>query len=517
MRKFSLVLVALFTFSVITFAQWNGEKEILLNDYFEQLSEKNKAMGSIALMKGNEIIYANGFGYSNVDQKIAPDENTAYHVGSISKIYTSVLIHQLEERGKLSLTDKLSKYYPKVKNAEKITISDLLNHRSGIFNFTNAEGFGDIYTKPIDRSTHLKMIYEFDSVFEPGSKADYSNSNYLLLANIIEDASGKSYQDLLKKNILKKVKTSRTTFGKNLGEMENEARSYSFQEGKWEAEDETHMTVPFGAGSVRSTPKELTMFAKALFSGNLVSDNILTSMSEITEGFGSGLFEFPYNDLKGIGHNGGIDGYQSHLSHFAQEDLTFALTLNGVAYDMNEILIAVLAIYFGDDFEMPDFDSVEVAKHILESYAGTYTSPDVPIEPVLFEEGGYLKAKAVGEDRVIRFRSESNTVFHDDEANVRIEFDEEGSFAFSQGDRETQFTRKKGTSKKEIDVDKYTTPLETFTGTYACPATGQGKLTLSRDGETTFTFTDAGIVMEFDGKNSFVLKQGVGTYTFTKE
>ena len=110
-----------------------------LDSLFNSLAENNKAMGSIAISKNGTIVYSRAIGYSVITgkEKKPATENTRYRIGSISKMFTSVMIFQLIEEHKLELSTTLDKFYPTVPNADKITIGNLLNHRSGLHNFTN--------------------------------------------------------------------------------------------------------------------------------------------------------------------------------------------------------------------------------------------------------------------------------------------------------------------------------------------------------------------------------------------
>ena len=155
-----------------------------LNNYFKSLDSNNKFMGSVALMKDGKLIYKNQIGYSDIEKQKRQNENTKYRIGSISKTFTSVLIFKAIEEGKLDLDKTINNYFPNVKNSNSITISNLLNHRSGIHNFTNDAEYLEYNTKPKNETEMLSIISKFDSDFEPNSKSEYSNSNYVLLSYI---------------------------------------------------------------------------------------------------------------------------------------------------------------------------------------------------------------------------------------------------------------------------------------------------------------------------------------------
>src|SRR5882762_418037 len=107
-----------------------------LDQLFDRLLEKNKGMGSLALAKDGNVLYTRSFGYSQVNgnEKKPLTAETKYRIGSITKTFTAVMIFELVEEGKLKLTDTLDKFFPQIPNANRITIAQILHHRSGIHN-----------------------------------------------------------------------------------------------------------------------------------------------------------------------------------------------------------------------------------------------------------------------------------------------------------------------------------------------------------------------------------------------
>ncbi len=108
-----------------------------LDEYFNTLEANNKFMGSIAILKHGNIMYSKQVGYSDLDSEQKPDRNTKYRIGSISKVFTATLVFKAMEDGKIILSETIDTYFPEIENAGKITISNLLNHRSGIHSFTD--------------------------------------------------------------------------------------------------------------------------------------------------------------------------------------------------------------------------------------------------------------------------------------------------------------------------------------------------------------------------------------------
>lgn len=162
--------------------------------------------------------------------------------------------------------------------------------------------------------------------------------------------------------------------------------------------------------------------------------------------FGLGLIRFPFGDKTLIGHNGGIDGYQSNAAHSPGGDLTFAVLGNGINYSFNDILIGMLSITFGNDYEIPLFEAreaISLEESELEKYTGTYSSPNFPLNIELFVDGDNLMAQATGQGAFpLTVHDESTMAF--EPAGIELQFDEPEcgqyrGFRFKQSGREFDF------------------------------------------------------------------------------
>ena len=166
----------------------------------------------------------------------------------------------------------------------------------------------------------LAIIAKGKPVFEPGEKAEYSNSNYVLLGYIVEKAGGRSYEEALKQRITSKIGLRDTYLGTGYSDAgKNEGSSYSFIS-DWKQESETHLSIPGGAGAIISTPNDLTKFIQALFDGKIVSKESLEQMKPKDE-FGLGINPYPIGGKTFYGHGGGIDGFRSLLVYLPEEKL----------------------------------------------------------------------------------------------------------------------------------------------------------------------------------------------------
>lgn len=411
--------VALFVIiSQIGFSQnLNKEK---LDNYFNVLELHNKFMGSVAISKNGEIIYKKSIGFADVDNKIKANENTKYRIGSISKSFTAVMVLKGVEDKKINLNQTIDKWFPMITNAKKITIKNLLNHRSGIHNFTDNKDYLTWNTQPKTAKEMIEIITKSGSDFEPNNKSAYSNSNFVLLSFILEKTFNKSYAELLQEYIVQPIGLLHTyVFGK-IDPNNNECKSYRFVEA-WKKASETDYTIPLGAGAITSTPSDLVKFSDALFGGKLLKPESLKLMQSIKDGYGIGLFRMPFYSSIGYGHTGGIDGFTSVYSYFSNEKVSYALTSNGTRINNNDISIAILSAIFDKPFEIPVFETYHLTSEDLNNYLGVYVSKKIPLKITITKKENTLIAQGTGQP-AFPLEAIGKDRFKFDQAGAKFEF-----------------------------------------------------------------------------------------------
>lgn len=434
----TLVLCLTVIYSTATGQSIDSEK---LDSYFDLLEQHEKLSGSIAISEKGKVIYSRGFGFSEKETEKKPDKNTKFRIGSISKMFTSVLIFQAIEENKLSLDTKLDQFFPDVPNASSISIDDLLSHRSGIFNLTNSPEYLTYHTQAKSREELLKIIIDYEPVFEPGTKADYSNSNYLLLSWILEDVFKKSYADLVDTAIAKPLGLQNTKMGTKIKADQNEAFSYSLV-GDWNLSEETDLSIPLGAGAIVSTPSDLLRFLQGLFEQQLISGENLETMTQIRDGYGRGAVVIPYNDKKSIGHGGGIDQFRSMASYFEAEEFGFALITNAQDYDPNQVALFVLGSYFGNDPQLPTFSEINISEEELDQFVGAYGAEGFPLTISVKREGKKLIGQATGQGAFPMQYDGDNTFSFAQSGLVMEFFPEDDLMVMKQSGMEFKLTRK---------------------------------------------------------------------------
>jgi len=415
----SLIFVFLFAFaSMMAQAdkKWASIDSLLLH-----LNKNNKFMGSIAIREGDKIVFAKAYGYSDIKSRRPADVNTKYKVGSITKTFTSVVVLQLVDEKRLALTDKLSRFFPKIANADDITIEMLLRHRSGIHEIladpVTAQNIGRTHT----RQEIVDRITAYPSDFAPASKYEYSNSNYILLGYIIEDVTKQSFSENLQKRIVSKIGLRNTYLPEKIDFSKNEAISGTFNGSSWEFTPEWTNTLAFAAGALASTPSDLTQFAKALFDGKLISAPSLEKMKTLQDTYGLGLIAMPFDGKQFYGHTGGIENFRSVVGYDPISKLGVAISVSGDNYDRNNIWFGVLSLYYGKDYKFPNLMEFKVKEEILKSYVGTYSSPDFPMKIMVSTENGKLITQATGQSG-FAVEALSDSKFEFKPAGILLEF-----------------------------------------------------------------------------------------------
>ncbi|MEG1563401.1 MAG: serine hydrolase domain-containing protein [Bacteroides sp.] len=419
--KISIMKQLVFTFLICCFVQMGFSQEsslAKLDTYFETLDQHDKFMGAVCVSRAGDNLYTKSVGYASIEAKTKANPHTVYKIGSISKSFTAVLIFQAIDKGMLTLSTPLNKFFPTIKNAETITIDYLLSHRSGIHNFTDND-FPTWATETKTRSELLKIIEAGGSDFTPNSKAQYSNSNYVLLSYILEIIYNKPFAAILQTDIIAPLKLADTSFGSV--KSNPVCSSYKYFD-KWRIESDTDCSVTMGAGGIVSTVNDLTIFFHALFSGKLISENSLVQMKTMTEGYGKGLFRMPFGNKIGYGHSGGIDGFHSISIYFPDDEIAYSLISNATNCLVNNLSIAVLNATYNIPFEVPTFAVVQYTSADLDNYLGVYSSEQLPIKITITKRDKVLVGQGTGQPSFDLEASSENT-FRFDPAGIVMVFD----------------------------------------------------------------------------------------------
>lgn len=380
-----------------------GNREIntkKIDDFLNYLTANKQSVGSISIFRNGKEIYQRNFGQDQLPNvKWNPD--TQYQVGSISKLFTAVMLMQQVEKGKLNINDKLSKYYPDIPNADKITIEKLMNHTSGLGDYVG-EHYQWLFKKPVGDKTILDTIKAQGVEFQPGEKTRYSNSGYYLLSRILEKITKKPYNILLKEKITSKANMKNTL--SVLDNPTNVFRSYKNKDGNWTEIEDFDFHNCIGLGDIVSTPYDLNLFINALFNNKFVKKETLENMlpkpsSDLK--FGLGIMPVPFYNQVSFGHGGDTAGSHSITSYNTKEDYSVSMIINGEEFPHNNLAIGILSLIYDAGYEYPKFgtqtNDISKTPEKFQKYIGNYTSPDIAMGLKIYSEDDQLLAQGKGQ------------------------------------------------------------------------------------------------------------------------
>lgn len=395
----------------------------LLLDAYAQAEFKVKEFnGTVLVMQKGKAIYSKAFGMADREWDIANTVNTKYRIGSVTKQFTAACILQLAEQGKLSLDDKLSKYIPDYPKGDSITTHMLLNHTSGIQNYTNIPEFWPKAVLPLSHDSMIALFKNKPLNFSPGTKWDYSNSGYYLLGVIVEKASGKNFSRYLLENIINKTGLKNTGMDQLDSVLAYRAKGYSKnRQNVWEHAMLISMEGPYSAGAMFSTVDDLYNWTKALHNNQVLSAASTQKMlTPYKENYGYGIGIDSLKKHKRVSHSGGIPGFSSYLSSFPDDDLSVVVISNNGS-NSSSLGIALESIMFDLPVQIPyNPKEVKIDTAILDNYLGKYIATG-PIE--LIKKNGKLYRHRDGSPD-IELKPESNTRFFYADASDRfIEFE----------------------------------------------------------------------------------------------
>ena len=395
---------------------------------------------AVLVSKNGEIIYEKGFGYADVGNKVPVTPDTKFRIGSITKQFTASAILKLQEEGKISVTDKLSKFIPDFPRGDEVTIQHLLTHTSGIHSFTDRPGFMKFVTLPVTSQAVVDTIKTFKYDFNPGDRYLYNNSGFFLLGYIIEKISGKSLAEYFSDHFFKPLGMNNTSIYQTNLVLGNEAYGFSIENGKITKAQNWDMSWAGGAGAIYSTVKDLNTWNEAVFGGKVLKDEslkaaftplILNNKEKVDYGYGWSLQDI--RGMKFISHSGGLNGFLSYLERQPENKITVVVLCNstpppdGIDPTSNAMTIAELMLWTDMAKQSSFASDLVVDEATLKSYVGRY---DYGRGAVLIVnlDGKQLNAQMTGQPKFPIFPSSKNEFnWKVVEAKVKFVTDDKGN------------------------------------------------------------------------------------------
>jgi CubicO group peptidase (beta-lactamase class C family) len=453
---------------------------------------------AILLARDGHVLFSHGYGWADREHQIPVTDQTRFRIGSVTKQFTAAAILKLADAGKLSVEDPLEKYFPGYPGGGAITLRHLLNHTSGLHNFTDHPGFSAQVTKPVNETDLVASFRNDPPDFKPGEEFRYSNSGYVLLGMIVEKVAGLPLGDYWQREFFGPLGMQATGVWMNATPPEPAAKGYAADAKKLTPAQDWDMSWAGGAGDLYSTVGDLWRWTEALHGGRVISPAALQTMTaEVTVAkketlalrYGMGLYRTEVGGLAAIGHNGGLPGYLSSVMWLPEEKVTVVVLGNAMPAPTGgnpaELLPVVARAFLGKEIaaHAPQIDP-NADPNRYADYAGRYDYKTAFQEITVAD--GHLYAQLTGQPKFEVFPSGPDAFFYKAvEAKLAFQRDANGTVnAVIHSQNGASFTAPRLMPEDTIAATLSDAALENLTGKYRySPA---AVLTVTREGRQLY-------------------------------
>jgi CubicO group peptidase (beta-lactamase class C family) len=303
---------------------------------------------SVELAKQGTLLYAKGYGQADLSSGQPVGPGTVFEIGSITKQFTAALILKLQEQQKLSVNDPLAKYLPEYQFPPGITLRMLLNHTSGLADFTNFPQLGPWVKHGVSEQTILTAVAQAGLQFQPGTQYQYSNSNFFALGTIIERITNQSYASYLQQSIFQPLGLHATYY--DLPPAGVAAAGYANNGMGIGPAIIWDRSAAFATGALSSDLADLVAWDHALVTGSVVSPASFQQMIQSNgftidgqgDSYGFGLGLSRYNNRPLIWHSGQIGGFTAENVVFLDNEFTLVVLTNDQDFNTDPLVYKIL-------------------------------------------------------------------------------------------------------------------------------------------------------------------------------
>jgi CubicO group peptidase (beta-lactamase class C family) len=363
---------------------------------------------AVLVARGDAILYRGARGLADVASGAPLTADSVFRIGSVSKQFAAAGLLKLVEAGKVSLDDPLSKYVADFPNAGHITVLELLNHTSGVKDYTRIAAWRQSRLEAdLDTASLVAIFKSAPPDFAPGEDWAYDNSGYVLVGAVIEAASGQPWHEYLRTALFEPLGLSHTGYGADPRFAAQQVAGYSLDDGKVVPAMAISMTQPGAAGALLSTVDDLLKWNRALHEGRVLHSDTYARMvtpvgAAVQAHYGFGIELATVQGQPMLDHSGGIFGFESMLDYLPGPDISVVVLQNNDSNDdfkgPDMIARKLAAAALGKPY--PGATPVEVAPGELAQFEGVYRI-DARTARVLRVVDGHLTAQRTGGDRSV--------------------------------------------------------------------------------------------------------------------
>ncbi|NAS12923.1 serine hydrolase domain-containing protein [Poritiphilus flavus] len=400
MKKFSFCLALIFIIYACNEKKDSSPSDINADGLIVQkidsignhFIEQGKVLGfSIAVLRKGDTLYNKAFGYIDSAKTKPATTRTIYKIASITKAHVASMVLKLQEEGKLSLEDTLHKWlpdYPNKDQAQKIKIRHLISHTSGIPDYANTLDNEFLVTgDPPNKKTYYDFIKNKPLLFEPDWGWSYSNTGFVLMAMIIEKATGNSYEDEVQRIIAKPMKFKSLNHYYKHKLKDGISPTFEFKDSVITGSHWDKFSWIKGDGGLSNTALDLAHFPLGLNNGTLINKQSLEKMTQaqslangIKVDYGLGLRMGDFEGENLWGHTGGEESTWGMLKYMPERDISIAVLVNtnSTPHDALEIWGRVALVVLGK--KEPKHSDLPITEDLLGKIVGDYKYVDFPDE-----------------------------------------------------------------------------------------------------------------------------------------
>jgi CubicO group peptidase (beta-lactamase class C family) len=373
-----------------TFSQSLEQK---VDEYITPLVEASDFYGSVLFAKDGKIELAKGYGYADLEHDVLNTPTSVYHMGSLNKPITAIGVMLLHQNGVVDINKTIDQYLPSYPRGDEIRMIDLLAQTSGIPSYNSFPDYNDYSNRENTLQEVVDWFKKEELLFEPGTKYEYSNCNFVLLAHIIEQVSRKSYEVYMNMNIFEPLGMEKTGLFKYDEIVKNRAIGYDPANNKYGLKPIGfyNNSIKVGSGAVHSTVVDMLKLESALYTDKILNketrDLMLTEPADNEYGLGWGIWK--RFDKKKYDHDGASPGAVAYFSTYPDDKVTIIFLGNINSGVFNAMKKDLAAIYFNEEYTIPaPRKYMEIEESKLSKFEGRYE----------FDNGNFFDLKVIKDD-----------------------------------------------------------------------------------------------------------------------
>ncbi|XLS27990.1 serine hydrolase domain-containing protein [Flavobacteriaceae bacterium M23B6Z8] len=395
-RIIFLILISVNT----VFAQTssNSINSSAIDSIFQSYNNPGEPGMAIGIVKEGEIVYRSSRGIADLTNNLPITDSTAFNIASVSKQFTAFLALIAEKEGKFKLSDDIRWYLPELKNLPfKITIEQLANHSHGLPNYSDLiEMIGFGLSSPISNKQAVETLLNVRQInFKAGTKYQYGNSGFILLAEILKRVYEKPFPNLMEEKVFQPLQMNRTAVIDNPNTIVNN-KAIAYKKNSNYYIEHTNRQMENGSSNIYTTLNDMLKWAINFQNPTVGFENQISQLSKETISitktgdlnYGLGLYTETYRGLKIIFHGGGTAGYRAYILHVPEHNFSIITLGNQESFDALLIIYDILELYFKAYFKRPAPEKTPYTKKELKAYTGTYR----------YQPGQYWTFKVDGEN-----------------------------------------------------------------------------------------------------------------------